>query len=213
MILISLTMILIKIFNISAFNSRSTTTQAIFCLLFLYGWSSIPLVYCLVRLFRDTGTAFMAAFCIWLFTGMITCVADLMLTLYAWVPGIVRVQSILSRFFLVFPSYCLGSGLVHLMRNELMADFGRTIDANLYVNPFSMSLVGDRIVAMVLIGVIALVVTYVLDLDIRLPNLFYKVRKEKNLEIKKMIFFVDSTAGNCDRSGCDGRTSSNTTSQ
>ena len=172
-------MILIKIFNISAFNSRPLTTRAIFCLLFLYGWSSIPLVYCLVRIFKDTGTAFMAAFCIWLFSGMLTCIADLMLTLYAWVPGIVRVQSILSRFFLIFPSYCLGSGLVHLMRNELMADFGRTIDANLYVNPFSMSLIGDRIIAMSLIGFIGLILTYILDLDIRFPNIFYKVKKRK----------------------------------
>ncbi|CAF3401063.1 unnamed protein product [Rotaria sp. Silwood1] len=175
LILISLTMALIKIFNISAFNSRVTTTQAIFCLLFLYGWSSIPLVYCLVRVFKDTSTAFMAAFCLWMFSGMLTCIADLMLTLYAWVPGIVRAQSILSRFFLVFPPYCLGSGLVHLMRNELMADFGRTVDANLYVNPFSLKLVGDRIIAMILIGFIALIVTYVLDLDIRLPHFFYKI--------------------------------------
>jgi hypothetical protein len=103
-------------------------------------------------------------------------VADLMLTLYAWVPGIVRVQSILSRSFLILPPYCLGSGLVHLMRNELMADFGRTIDADLYVNPFSFTLVGDRMVAMALTGVIALIITYLLDLDIRLPNIFYKVK-------------------------------------
>lgn len=168
-------MALIKIFNISAFNSRVLTTQAIFCLLFLYGWSSIPLVYCLVRLFKDTGTAFMATFCLWMFTGIITCVADLMLTLYAWAPGITRVQVILSRMFLIFPPYCLGSGLVHLMRNELMADFGRTIDANLYVNPFSMTLVGDRIIAMTVLGFVALCITYLLDLDLRLPNIFYKV--------------------------------------
>jgi hypothetical protein len=176
LILIGLTMALIKIFNISAFNSRVMTTRAIFCLLFLYGWSSIPLVYCIVRLFKDTGTAFMAAFCLWMFSGIITCVADLMLTLYSWAPGIIRVQSILSRIFLIFPPYCLGSGLVHLMRNELMADFGRTIDADLYVNPFSMTLIGDRIIAMVVIGFVALIVTYVLDLDIRLPNIFYKVK-------------------------------------
>jgi uncharacterized membrane protein YqaE (UPF0057 family) len=190
LILISLTMILIKIFNISAFNSRPLTTRAIFCLLFLYGWSSIPLVYCLVRCFKDTGTAFMAAFCLWLFSGMITCVADLMLTLYAWVPGIVRVQSILSRTFLILPPYCLGSGLVHLMRNELMADFGLTIDANLYQNPFSMSLVGDRIVAMTLVGFLGLTITYILDLDIRLPNIFYKVikKKDKNLKMKQFFY-------------------------
>ncbi|CAF4604830.1 unnamed protein product [Rotaria socialis] len=175
LILISLTMALIKIFNISAFNSRATTTQAIFCLLFLYGWSSIPLVYCLVRVFKDTSTAFMASFCLWMFTGMLTCIADLMLTLYSWVPGIVRAQSILSRCFLIFPPYCLGSGLVHLMRNELMADFGRTIDANLYVDPFSMKLVGDRIVAMIVVGFLGLIITYVLDLDIRLPTIFYKI--------------------------------------
>ena len=172
-------MALIKIFNISAFNSRAMTTRAIFCLLFLYGWSSIPLVYCLVRVFKDTSTAFMAAFCLWMFSGMITCVADLMLTLYGWLPGIVRAQSILSHIFLLFPPYCLGSGLVHVMRNELMADFGRTIDADLYVNPFSMSLVGDRLVAMIIIGFLGLIVTYLLDLDIRFPNIFYKVRNTK----------------------------------
>jgi len=185
-------MILIKIFNISAFNSRALTTRAIFCLLFLYGWSSIPLVYCIVRLFKDTGTAFMTAFCIWLFSGMLTCVADLMLTLYAWVPGIIRVQTILSRCFLIFPPYCLGSGLVHLMRNELMADFGRTIDANLYVNPFSMSLVGDRIVAMSLMGFVALIITYILDLDIRFPNIFYRVKKTKKKFVNKKNCFFSS---------------------
>jgi len=199
MILIGLTMALIKIFNISAFNSRIMTTRAIFCLLFLYGWSSIPLVYCLVRLFKDTGTAFMAAFCLWMFTGIITCVADLMLTLYAWAPGIVRVQKILSSSFLIFPPYCLGSGLVHLMRNELTADFGRTVDLDLYVNPFSITLVGDRMIAMFLIGIAALIITYVLDLDIRLPNIFHKVKNTKQKENFKMngfIFIIDSTTGN-----------------
>ena len=137
------------------------------------------MVYCLVRCFKDTSTAFMAAFCLWMFTGIITCIVDLMLTLYSWIPGIVRAQSILSRVFLIFPPYCLGSGLVHLMRNELMADFGRTVDADLYKNPFSMTLVGDRIVAMILIGFIASIITYLLDLDIRLPNIFYKVRNLK----------------------------------
>jgi hypothetical protein len=175
LILIGLTMVLIKIFNVSSFNSRATTTQAIFCLLFLYGWSSIPLVYCLVRLFKDTGTAFMAIFCLWMFTGIMTCIADLMLTLYSWAPGVTNVQVILSRLFLVFPPYCLGSGLVHLMRNEIMADFGRTVDADLYVNPFAITLVGDRIIAMSLLGIIALIVTYILDLDLRLPTFFFKV--------------------------------------
>jgi hypothetical protein len=176
LILIGLTMLLIRIFNISAFNSRAPTTQAIFCLLFLYGWSSIPIVYCIVRLFKDTGTAFMTSFCLWMFSGILTCIADLMLSLYGWVPGIPRVQAILSRIFLICPPYCLGSGLVHLMRNELMADFGRTIDTNLYVNPFSFTVVGDRIIAMIVVGVVGLVVAYVLDLDLRLPNLFRKVR-------------------------------------
>lgn len=129
------------------FNSRAPTTQAIFCLLFLYGWS----------LFKDTDTA------------------DLMLTLYSWAPNITRVQSIISKIFLVFPPYCLGSGLVHLMRNELMADFGRTIDTNLYSNPFQMNMVGDRLIAMTVIGFVALLITYVLDLGIRWPNIFYKV--------------------------------------
>ena len=175
-ILVALTMILIKIFNVASFNSRSSTTEAIVCLLFLYGWSSIPLVYCIIPLFKDTGTAFMASFCLWMFSGIITCIADLMLTLYSWVPGIVRVQAILSRIFLLFPPYCLGSGLVHLMRNEMMADFGRTVDADLYVNPFSLSLVGDRMLAMALLGVVGLIVTFVLDLDIRLPNCFRRVK-------------------------------------
>ena len=168
-------MVLIKIFNVSSFNSRALTTQAIVTLLFLYGWSSIPIVYCLIRLFKDTGTAFMAAFCLWMFSGIITCVADLMLTLYAWAPGVTRVQEVLSRFFLLFPPYCLGSGLVHLMRNEIMADFGRTVDADLYVNPFTISLTGDRMIAMALLGIVALIITLVLDLDLHLPNCFRKV--------------------------------------
>jgi uncharacterized membrane protein YqaE (UPF0057 family) len=188
-------MALIKIFNIPAFTSRVPTTRAIFCLLFLYGWSSIPLVYCIVRFFDDTSTAFMAAFCLWMFSGMLTCIADLMLTLYAWVPGIVRAQSILSRIFLIFPPYCLGSGLVHLMRNELMADFGRTVDADLYIDPFSMTIVGDRIIAMALIGFVGLVVTYVLDLDIRIPNIFYKVNKILKKSFSNFCY-TDSTTGN-----------------
>ena len=180
-ILVGLTMVLIKIFNVSSFNSRALTTQAIVALLFLYGWSSIPIVYCLIRLFKDTGTAFMAAFCLWMFSGIITCIADLMLTLYAWAPGVTRVQEVLSRLFLLFPPYCLGSGLVHLMRNEIMADFGRTVDADLYVNPFTISLTGDRMIAMALLGCVALIITLVLDLDLRLPNCFHKV---------KMLFFM-----------------------
>ncbi|CAF0770129.1 unnamed protein product [Rotaria sordida] len=98
-----------------------------------------------------------------------------MLTLYLWVSGIVRVQSILSRIFLLFLPYCLGSGLVHLMHNELMADSDPTMNTNLYVNPFSMTLIDDRFLAMLLIGFIALIITYILNLDIRLPNCFYKI--------------------------------------
>ena len=114
-----------------------------------------------------------------------------MLTLYSWVAGVVRVQVILSRIFLIFPPYCLGSGLVHLMRNELMADFGRTIDANLYVNPFSLKIIGDRIIAMILLGLIGLIVTYILDLDLRFPNIFYKVKNKfkKKCENKKIFVY------------------------
>jgi hypothetical protein len=69
------------------------------------------------------------------------------------------------------------------MRNELTADFGRTVDLDLYVNPFSITLVGDRMIAMFLIGVAALIITYVLDLDIRLPNIFHKVKNTKKKRI------------------------------
>ncbi|CAF3260891.1 unnamed protein product [Rotaria sp. Silwood2] len=56
-----------------------------------------------------------------------------------------------------------------------MADSDPTINTNLYVNPFSMTLIDDRFLAMLLIGFIALIITYILNLDIRLPNCFYKI--------------------------------------
>ncbi|CAF0789149.1 unnamed protein product [Rotaria sordida] len=49
------------------------------------------------------------------------------------------------------------------------------MNTNLYVNPFSMTLIDDRFLAMLLIGFIALIITYILNLDIRLPNCFYKI--------------------------------------
>lgn len=68
-VIISLTIAVIGLFNSTAYTASGRNFAALVVLLVLFGWSSLPMSYALSIFFNDTDTAYMIVFCFTLFSG------------------------------------------------------------------------------------------------------------------------------------------------
>jgi ATP-binding cassette subfamily A (ABC1) protein 1 len=60
----------------------------------------------------------------------------------------------LRKFFLIFPQYCLGRGLIDMTRNQLVADAFAVFGEDVFENPFNWDLVGKNMFCLGIQGVI-----------------------------------------------------------
>lgn len=70
LVIISLTIAVIAVFNSTAYTANARNFAALVVLLVLFGWSSLPMSYALSIFFNDTDTAYMIVFCFTLFSGL-----------------------------------------------------------------------------------------------------------------------------------------------
>uniref|UniRef100_A0A2K6GPU3 ATP binding cassette subfamily A member 7 n=1 Tax=Propithecus coquereli TaxID=379532 RepID=A0A2K6GPU3_PROCO len=94
---------------------------ALLLLLLLYGWSITPLMYPASFFFSVPSTAYVVLTCINLFIGINGSMATFVLELFSD-QKLQEVSRILKRVFLIFPHFCLGRGLIDMVRNQAMAD-------------------------------------------------------------------------------------------
>ncbi|CAG7823081.1 unnamed protein product [Allacma fusca] len=109
-----------------AFDAKAYISEVsigAFCLLlFLYGWASIPLMYPASYMFSIPSTAFVALACGNLFVGVITTVSTFVLEQFGESDEeLQKIGEMLKKLFLVFPQYCLGRGLIELVRLDIIA--------------------------------------------------------------------------------------------
>ena len=142
---------LLCIFIFVAFDAKAYVSDENFpgllMLMFLYGWSAIPLMYPTSFLFSVPSSAFVTLACANLFVGIITTVTTFVLENFDD-EELRFIGSILKEVFLIFPHYCLGRGLMDMateMNLNLILDRFGLISVR---NRFSWGFLGKYMVSM-----------------------------------------------------------------
>ncbi|XP_064325807.1 phospholipid-transporting ATPase ABCA7 [Phalacrocorax carbo] len=140
----------------------SANLPSLVLLLLLYGWSITPLMYPASFLFSIPSTAYVALTCINLFIGINGSVATFVLELFVD-QNLNNINRILKKVFLVFPHFCLGRGLIDMVKNQAMADAFERFGDKHFVSPLSWDLAGKNMFAMAIEGIIFFLFTLLLQ--------------------------------------------------
>ncbi|XP_066471023.1 phospholipid-transporting ATPase ABCA1 [Tiliqua scincoides] len=131
-------------------------------LLLLYGWSITPLMYPASFLFKIPSTAYVVLTSVNLFIGINGSVATFVLELFTN-NKLNNINDILKSVFLIFPHFCLGRGLIDMVKNQAMADALERFGENRFVSPLSWNLVGRNLFAMAVEGVVFFLITVLIQ--------------------------------------------------
>ncbi|XP_013001127.2 phospholipid-transporting ATPase ABCA7 isoform X2 [Cavia porcellus] len=135
---------------------------ALLLLLLLYGWSITPLMYPASFFFSVPSTAYVVLTCINLFIGINGSMATFVLELLSD-QNLQAVSRILRRVFLIFPHFCLGRGLIDMVRNQAMADAFERFGDSQFQSPLRWEVVGKNLLAMTVQGPLFLLFTLLLQ--------------------------------------------------
>ncbi|XP_030651874.1 phospholipid-transporting ATPase ABCA7 isoform X2 [Nomascus leucogenys] len=149
-----------------AFQQRAyvapANLPALLLLLLLYGWSITPLMYPASFFFSVPSTAYVVLTCINLFIGINGSMATFVLELFSD-QKLQEVSRILKQVFLIFPHFCLGRGLIDMVRNQAMADAFERLGDRQFQSPLRWEVVGKNLLAMVIQGPLFLLFTLLLQ--------------------------------------------------
>ncbi|XP_052020849.1 phospholipid-transporting ATPase ABCA7 isoform X3 [Apodemus sylvaticus] len=135
---------------------------ALLLLLLLYGWSITPLMYPASFFFSVPSTAYVVLTCINLFIGINSSMATFVLELLSD-QNLQEVSRILKQVFLIFPHFCLGRGLIDMVRNQAMADAFERLGDKQFQSPLRWDVIGKNLLAMVAQGPLFLLITLLLQ--------------------------------------------------
>ncbi|KAM9103951.1 LOW QUALITY PROTEIN: phospholipid-transporting ATPase ABCA7 [Megaptera novaeangliae] len=148
-----------------AFQQRAyvapANLPALLLLLLLYGWSITPLMYPASFFFSMPSMAYVVLTCFNLFIGINGSTATFVLELFSD-QKLQEVSWILKWVFLIFPHFCLGWGLIDMVRNQAMADASERLGDGQFQSPLRWEVVGKNLLAM-LIQAIFLLFTLLLQ--------------------------------------------------
>ncbi|XP_074850709.1 phospholipid-transporting ATPase ABCA1 isoform X1 [Carettochelys insculpta] len=140
----------------------SSNLPALALLLLLYGWSITPLMYPASFVFKIPSTAYVVLTSVNLFIGINGSVATFVLELFTN-NKLNNINDILKSVFLIFPHFCLGRGLIDMVKNQAMADALERFGENRFVSPLSWDLVGRNLFAMAVEGVVFFLITVLIQ--------------------------------------------------
>ncbi|ELU18493.1 hypothetical protein CAPTEDRAFT_149677 [Capitella teleta] len=127
--------------------------EAFVVTLLLFGWAVIPLMYLLVRFFKESTTGYMVLFLLNLLFGINTSVLVFLLGLFENQTTVIRqTYELLQKIFLIFPQFSLGDCLVKVAKNQLYTDIYARFNIDYYKNPFSFEMLGWNFVAFGALG-------------------------------------------------------------
>ncbi|KAM9265335.1 phospholipid-transporting ATPase ABCA7 [Morus bassanus] len=174
----------------------SANLPSLVLLLLLYGWSITPLMYPASFLFSIPSTAYVALTCINLFIGINGSVATFVLELFVD-QNLNNINCILKKVFLIFPHFCLGRGLIDMVKNQAMADAFERFGDKHFVSPLSWDLAGKNIFAMAIEGIIFFLFTLLLQyrffLRLRPRDLQLPLLGEEDQDVARERVRVGST--------------------
>ncbi|XP_003502609.2 phospholipid-transporting ATPase ABCA7 isoform X2 [Cricetulus griseus] len=156
----------IVVFIFLAFQQRAYVSPqnlpALLLLLLLYGWSITPLMYPASFFFSVPSTAYVVLTCINLFIGINSSMATFVLELLSD-QKLQEVSRILKQVFLIFPHFCLGRGLIDMVRNQAMEDAFERLGDKQFQSPLRWDVIGKNLLAMVVQGPLFLLITLILQ--------------------------------------------------
>uniref|UniRef100_A0A670ZVG2 P-type phospholipid transporter n=1 Tax=Pseudonaja textilis TaxID=8673 RepID=A0A670ZVG2_PSETE len=140
----------------------STNLPVLALLLLLYGWSITPLMYPASFIFKIPSTAYVVLTSVNLFIGINASVITFVLELFTS-SNFNNINDILKSVFLIFPHFCLGRGLIDMVKNQAMADALERFGENRFVSPLSWNLVGRNLFAMAIEGAVFFLITVLIQ--------------------------------------------------
>ncbi|XP_041364383.1 uncharacterized protein LOC121379797 [Gigantopelta aegis] len=158
---------------------------ATICLILLFGWAVIPMMYCMLRLFSSASSAYMVLFCGNMFFGLVTVILIVVLSLFKdeSFGDLTAELRVLRYVFLIFPQYCLGQGLIDLNTNYFTYKLFIRFGENVYKDPFTFDLIGWKLVAMAIQGVVFFILNLIIENKrkslIRVPHHLLEDMKEE----------------------------------
>uniref|UniRef100_A0A667ZMZ8 ATP-binding cassette, sub-family A (ABC1), member 1A n=1 Tax=Myripristis murdjan TaxID=586833 RepID=A0A667ZMZ8_9TELE len=156
----TLVIIIFVCFQQDAYVS-STNLPVLALLLLLYGWSITPLMYPASFFFKIPSTAYVVLTSVNILIGINGSVSTFVLELFGGNIG--GVNDILKNVFLIFPHFCLGRGLIDMVKNQAMADALERFGENRFRSPLAWDMVGKNLFAMAIEGVIFFCITVLIQ--------------------------------------------------
>ncbi|XP_042560484.1 phospholipid-transporting ATPase ABCA1a isoform X2 [Clupea harengus] len=157
----TLVIIIFVCFQQEAYVS-STNLPVLALLLLLYGWSITPLMYPASFFFKIPSTAYVVLTSVNILIGINGSVSTFVLELFGSneVGGI---NDILKNVFLIFPHFCLGRGLIDMVKNQAMSDALERFGENRFRSPLAWDMVGKNLFAMAVEGVVFFTITVLIQ--------------------------------------------------
>ncbi|XP_069087522.1 retinal-specific phospholipid-transporting ATPase ABCA4 isoform X3 [Pleurodeles waltl] len=164
-------------FNKKAYTS-SNNLPAFIILLFLYGWSVIPMMYPASYLFNVPSTAYVALSCLNLFVGINSSAITFILDLFENNRALLKFNERLKDVLIVFPHFCLGRGLIDLAMNQAVTDVYAKFGEEHVSNPFQWEFLGKNVFAMAVEGVVYFAINLFIQHQFFLTKWFSEPPKE-----------------------------------
>ncbi|XP_056441789.1 phospholipid-transporting ATPase ABCA1-like [Gadus chalcogrammus] len=147
----------------------STNLPVLALLLLFYGWAITPLMYPASFFFKIPSTAYVVLTSVNILIGINGSVSTFVLELFGSneVGGI---NDILKNVFLIFPHFCLGRGLIDMVKNQAMSDALERFGENRFRSPLAWDMVGKNLFAMAVQGVVFFCITLLIQYRFCLKN-------------------------------------------
>uniref|UniRef100_A0A3P8TRN4 ATP binding cassette subfamily A member 1 n=1 Tax=Amphiprion percula TaxID=161767 RepID=A0A3P8TRN4_AMPPE len=138
----------------------STNLPVLALLLLLYGWSITPLMYPASFFFTIPSTAYVVLTSVNILIGINGSISTFVMELFG---NNVRINDILKNVLLIFPHFCLGRGLIDMVKNQAMADALERFGENRFRSPLEWDMVGKNLFAMAVEGVVFFIITILIQ--------------------------------------------------
>ncbi|XP_054872763.1 phospholipid-transporting ATPase ABCA1b isoform X1 [Amphiprion ocellaris] len=140
----------------------STNLPVLALLLLLYGWSITPLMYPASFFFTIPSTAYVVLTSVNILIGINGSISTFVMELFGN-NEIGGINDILKNVLLIFPHFCLGRGLIDMVKNQAMADALERFGENRFRSPLEWDMVGKNLFAMAVEGVVFFIITILIQ--------------------------------------------------
>ncbi|KAK0152457.1 ATP-binding cassette sub-family A member 1 [Merluccius polli] len=147
----------------------STNLPVLALLLLFYGWAITPLMYPASFFFKIPSTAYVVLTSVNILIGINGSVSTFVLELFGS-NEVGGVNDILKNVFLIFPHFCLGRGLIDMVKNQAMSDALERFGENRFRSPLAWDMVGKNLFAMAIQGVVFFGITLLIQYRFCLKN-------------------------------------------